>query len=208
MIPIEQAVESPAIAVTALGALYKPLGTVVSVLVSLSVFGYISSEVLTSTRVGFSAARNGHMPVVMAYVHVNYLTPLVSVAVLALFTIVFISIGSLTFIINMSTFSETFFYCTTSLAFFYLRWKTRNTPSKHRVNIIFPIVFFVGMAFITVLSLISEPAACASAFALILGGLIFYFVFCVLIQPQSVKIIFDQAVVTIQKASNSILQED
>ncbi|KAL7669327.1 hypothetical protein ACOME3_009989 [Neoechinorhynchus agilis] len=208
MIPIEQAVASPALAVTALGALYEPLGTVMSILVSLSVFGYLNSALFASTRVGFSAARNGHMPVVMAYVNVDYLTPLVSVVVLALFTIIYISIGSLTFIINMNSFSETFFYCITSVAFFYLRWKNRNKPSKARINIIFPIVFFIGMTFITVLSLISEPAACVGGLALILGGLIFYFVFCILIQPPKVQLMTDKVILAIQKASNSIFQQE
>ncbi|KAL7673756.1 hypothetical protein ACOME3_000039 [Neoechinorhynchus agilis] len=207
MIPIEQAVASPALAVTALGALYAPLGKLISVLVSLSVFGYLNSALFASTRVGFSAARNGHMPIVMAYINVQHVTPMVSVIVLALFTVVYISIGSLTFIINMNSFSETFFYCITSIAFFYLRWKTRGRKSDRKVNIIFPIIFFVGMVLITVLSLIREPIACAGGLGLILGGLIFYFVFCVLVQPTNIRMMADKVVLVIQKASYSIFQQ-
>ncbi|KAL7676606.1 hypothetical protein ACOME3_002855 [Neoechinorhynchus agilis] len=208
MIPIEQAITSPAIAVTALRALYEPLGVVISVLVSLTVFGFLNSALFAFTRIGFSAARNGHMPIIMAMISVDYITPLISIVVLALFTIVYISIGSIIFLINMTSFSHAFFYCITSTAYFYLRWKNRKIPSKQKqINLVFPIVFLIGMTFIVVLSLIREPAACAGSLALILGGLIFYFVFCVLIQPPQVQQMTDKVVCAIQKMSNSVSQE-
>lgn len=206
MIPRDTAKGSDALAVTALGNLTPALGTIIAVLVSLSVFGYLNSALFTQTRVGFSAARNHHMPPVMAYVTVNFATPLVSVIVVALMTVIYISIGNLESIVYMNSFCETFFYICTSLAYFWIRWKKPDTPRVYRTNIIFPVVFFVGMVFITIMSLIREPAACAGGLALILSGSIFFFIFCVLMKPPAVRSITDKVILAIQKASYSTFQ--
>ncbi|KAI0986103.1 hypothetical protein GJ496_003524 [Pomphorhynchus laevis] len=206
MIPREVAINSQAIAVTALGELYSPLGTVIAVLVSLSVFGYLNTALFTLTRVGFSAARNYHMPVAMAYVTVNFATPLVSVCVLSLFTVIYISIGNLESIIYMNSFCETFFYLVTTLAFFWLRWKKPDAPRVYKTFIGFPIIFFFGMLFITIMSLIREPEACFGGLALILGGSIFYFVFCYMVKPPTLQDVIDKIMIAIQKVSYSTVQ--
>lgn len=206
MIPVETAKNSEALAVTALGALFEPLGTIVAVLVSMSVFGYINSSLFTQTRVGFSAARNHHMPAVLAFVTVNFSTPLVSVVVLALLTVIYISIGNLESIVYMNSFCETFFYIITSVAYFWLRWKKPDVARVYKAPIVLPVIFFLGMIFITIMSLIREPAACAGGLALILSGSIFFFIFCVLLKPPEVKRVSDKLTLFIQKASNSIFQ--
>ncbi|KAL7673185.1 hypothetical protein ACOME3_008053 [Neoechinorhynchus agilis] len=78
-LPKNEAMQSDAIAVDMLKQLHPSLGVVVSILVSLSVFGLINSMLFTTSRVVFSAARNRHMPTFLSYIHCDYLTPISSV---------------------------------------------------------------------------------------------------------------------------------
>ncbi|KAI0981365.1 hypothetical protein GJ496_003934 [Pomphorhynchus laevis] len=138
----EEILTSNAIAVDAMQVLWKPLGIIVSLCVSMSVFGFINSMLFTTSRVVFSAARNHHMPVVLSYLHCNHNTPIASILLVTAISLIFMSLGTLDLLIYMVAFCESLFLVFTFIGYMYLRkYKpTLSRPFKVRHVFIFTCI--------------------------------------------------------------------
>lgn len=58
---------------------------IIPIMVAISAFGGLSVHIMTSSRMCFVGARNGHMPAVLSHISVKSYTPLPSLAFLVRF---------------------------------------------------------------------------------------------------------------------------
>lgn len=71
----QQMIASKAIAVTFGDSVLIYGKWLIPILVSVSAFGGLSVHIMTSSRMCFVGARNGHMPAILAHINVNKFTP-------------------------------------------------------------------------------------------------------------------------------------
>ncbi|KAL7676292.1 hypothetical protein ACOME3_002548 [Neoechinorhynchus agilis] len=83
--------ESNAVAVTFGEKLHPSLGIVMSVAVGISTFGFLNGALMTTSRITYAAASNGHMPHFFGLVSRQFFTPICSLIIIAILSIVAIS---------------------------------------------------------------------------------------------------------------------
>lgn len=109
------AIGSSGAALTALGAL-------------LSIYGYMSGNVLTTPRITFALAERGDFPSVFALVHPRFRTPYFSILVFALLVWLLALFGSFAGNATLSAGSRLFYYGAICAALPILRNKQAGTP--------------------------------------------------------------------------------
>ena len=103
-------------AITALGAL-------------LSIYGYLSGNILTTPRITFALAERGDFPSVFALVHPNFRTPYFSIVIFALLVWLLALFGSFAGNATLSAGSRLFYYGVACVAVPVLRKKKPDRPS-------------------------------------------------------------------------------
>lgn len=114
---------SEAIAVEFADAALGALRWAMPALVALAVLGGLSVHVMASSRMCFAGARNGHMPALLAQIHVRRLSPLPSLLFLMLASLAMLLADDLTALITYCTVVESFFTTLSCSAVLWLRYK-------------------------------------------------------------------------------------
>ncbi|XP_045844971.1 asc-type amino acid transporter 1 isoform X1 [Meles meles] len=166
---------SNAVAVTFGEKLLGYFSWVMPVSVALSTFGGINGYLFTSSRLCFSGAREGHLPSLLAMIHVRHCTPIPALLVCCGATAVIMLVGDTYTLINYVSFINYLCYGVTILGLLVLRWRR---PALHRpikVNLLVPVAYLVFWAFLLVFSFISEPMVCGVGMIIILTGVPVFF---------------------------------
>uniref|UniRef100_A0A8C9EJ85 Solute carrier family 7 member 10 n=1 Tax=Pavo cristatus TaxID=9049 RepID=A0A8C9EJ85_PAVCR len=117
----QELLSSNAVAVTFGEKLLGYFSWVMPVSVALSTFGGINGYLFTSSRLCFSGAREGHLPSLLAMIHVKYCTPIP--ALLCLATLIIMLVGDTYTLINYVSFINYLCYGVTIIGLIVLRWK-------------------------------------------------------------------------------------
>ncbi|KAJ8791404.1 hypothetical protein J1605_004209 [Eschrichtius robustus] len=171
----QELLASNAVAVTFGEKLLGYFSWVMPVSVALSTFGGINGYLFTSSRLCFSGAREGHLPSLLAMIHVRHCTPIPALLVCGGATAVIMLVGDTYTLINYVSFINYLCYGVTILGLLVLRWRW---PALHRpikVNLLVPIAYLVFWAFLLVFSFISEPMVCGVGVIIILTGVPIFF---------------------------------
>ncbi|XP_040301552.1 asc-type amino acid transporter 1 [Herpailurus yagouaroundi] len=171
----QELLASNAVAVTFGEKLLGYFSWVMPVSVALSTFGGINGYLFTSSRLCFSGAREGHLPSLLAMIHVRHCTPIPALLVCCGATAVIMLVGDTYTLINYVSFINYLCYGVTILGLLVLRWRR---PALHRpikVNLLVPIAYLVFWAFLLVFSFISEPMVCGVGVIIILTGVPVFF---------------------------------
>ncbi|XP_006168075.1 asc-type amino acid transporter 1 [Tupaia chinensis] len=171
----QELLSSNAVAVTFGEKLLGYFSWVMPVSVALSTFGGINGYLFTSSRLCFSGAREGHLPSLLAMIHVRRCTPIPALLVCCGATAVIMLVGDTYTLINYVSFINYLCYGVTILGLLVLRWRR---PALHRpikVNLLVPITYLVFWAFLLVFSFISEPMVCGVGVIIILTGVPIFF---------------------------------
>lgn len=88
---VPEVLGSEAVAVTFANRLYGNMAWIIPIFVACSTFGAVNGQLLTSSRLFFSGAREGQMPGVLTNISISRATPMPSVIVISL-----LSLGYLT----------------------------------------------------------------------------------------------------------------
>ncbi|KAK1330330.1 hypothetical protein QTO34_010518 [Cnephaeus nilssonii] len=171
----QELLASNAVAVTFGEKLLGYFSWVMPVSVALSTFGGINGYLFTSSRLCFSGAREGHLPSLLAMIHVRRCTPIPALLVCYGATAVILLVGDTYTLINYVSFINYLCYGVTILGLLVLRWKR---PALHRpikVNLLVPAAYLVFWAFLLVFSFISEPMVCGVGVIIILTGVPIFF---------------------------------
>ncbi|XP_072638465.1 asc-type amino acid transporter 1 isoform X2 [Canis lupus baileyi] len=171
----QELLSSNAVAVTFGEKLLGYFSWVMPVSVALSTFGGINGYLFTSSRLCFSGAREGHLPGLLAMIHVRRCTPIPALLVCCGATAIIMLVGDTYTLINYVSFINYLCYGVTILGLLVLRWRR---PALHRpikVNLLVPVAYLVFWAFLLVFSFISEPMVCGVGVIIILTGVPVFF---------------------------------
>ncbi|XP_068618021.1 Y+L amino acid transporter 2 isoform X2 [Battus philenor] len=159
-----------AIAVEFAGAALGWMRWLMPTLVAVAVLGGLSVHVMTSSRMCFAGARNGHMPELLAHINVRCMSPLPSLFFLMLVSLVMLIPNSLSSLITYCTVVETFFTTLSCSAVLWLRYKRPELVRPIKVPLWIPSVFVCTSAALLVAPAYSEPVAVLAGALITLSG--------------------------------------
>ena len=120
---VSEVLGSEAVAVTFASRLYGSAAWIIPIFVALSTFGAVNGNILTTSRLFYAGAREGQMPEVLAMIQISRVTPLPSVTVITLLSLLYLMSSDIIQLINYCSFS---IWLSIGAAVFcvpYLRWK-------------------------------------------------------------------------------------
>ncbi|KAM6224843.1 asc-type amino acid transporter 1 [Rhynchocyon petersi] len=171
----QELLSSNAVAVTFGEKLLGYFSWVMPVSVALSTFGGINGYLFTSSRLCFSGAREGHLPSLLAMIHVRHCTPIPALLVCCGATAVIMLVGDTYTLINYVSFINYLCYGVTILGLLVLRWRRPGLHRPIKVSLLIPVTYLVFWAFLLVFSFISEPMVCGVGVIIILTGVPVFF---------------------------------
>uniref|UniRef100_A0A3P8VDT3 Solute carrier family 7 member 10a n=1 Tax=Cynoglossus semilaevis TaxID=244447 RepID=A0A3P8VDT3_CYNSE len=174
----EELLASNAVAVTFGEKLLGWFSWVMPISVALSTFGGINGYLFTSSRLCFSGAREGHLPYLLAMIHLKRRFSVIQVLFLEICTatIIILCIGETHNLINYVSFINYLSYGVTIAGLMYLRKKKPNLVRPIKVNMLIPIAYMIFWAVLLCFSLYSEPVVCGLGMVIMLTGVPVYFV--------------------------------
>ncbi|XP_037341953.2 b(0,+)-type amino acid transporter 1 isoform X2 [Pungitius pungitius] len=148
---------SNAVAVTWGNKVLGSWGWIMSVAAALSAFGSLNGTFFSGGRVCFVAAREGHMPDILAMAHIHRLTPSPALIFTTIVSLLVLIPGDFQSIVNYFSFTAWFFYGTTLSGLLYLKIKKPELHRPYRVPIIVPILVLIAAVFLVLAPIIDNP---------------------------------------------------
>jgi len=168
---------SEAVAVTFAQRLYGKMAVIIPIFVALSCFGAVNGNILTISRLFYVGAREGQMPEILSMIQIQKLTPLPSVVVISLLSLMYLVSSDIIQLINYCSFSIWGSIGASVFCVIYLRWKSPHLIRPIKVNLLFPITYLLLTALILVLPAIVKPVETGIGIAMILTAVPVYFLF-------------------------------
>ncbi|XP_077569336.1 asc-type amino acid transporter 1 [Stigmatopora nigra] len=172
----EELLASNAVAVTFGEKLLGMFSWIMPISVALSTFGGINGYLFTSSRLCFSGAREGHLPHLLAMIHLKNCTPIPALMLCCFATILILCIGETHNLINYVSFINYLSYGVTIAGLIYLRKKKPDLMRPIKVNLLIPIAYMLFWVVLLCFSLYSEPMVCGLGMVIVLTGVPVYFV--------------------------------
>uniref|UniRef100_H3A982 Large neutral amino acids transporter small subunit 2 n=1 Tax=Latimeria chalumnae TaxID=7897 RepID=H3A982_LATCH len=172
----QELLASNAVAVTFGEKLLGVMAWIMPISVALSTFGGVNGSLFTSSRLFFAGAREGHLPSLLAMIHIKRCTPIPALLFTCITTLLMLMTSDIYTLINYVGFINYLFYGVTVAGQIVLRWKQPNIPRPIKVPLLrLPIVYLLFWAFLLVFSLWSEPVVCGIGLAIMMTGVPVYF---------------------------------
>ncbi|KAJ8303532.1 hypothetical protein KUTeg_019928 [Tegillarca granosa] len=131
-------------------------------------------------RVMYVAAREGHLPEVLSYVHAKQCTPMTSLVLSTVIAIIMVLTGDIFSLIDFFSFAAWMFYGGTMAALLVLRCTKRNAHRPYKVPIVVPLIVLICSCYLVVAPIIQDPRIEFLYAALFMfSGLFFYVPFVV-----------------------------
>jgi len=148
---------SDAIAVTFADKMFGLMAPVMPSLIAISALGGLSVHIMTSSRLCFVGARNGHFPDFLSLVTTKQSTPTPSLIFLGALSLVYLCTSDVYRLIDYAAFVESMFILVTILGLLFLRYKQPDLHRPIKVNVCIPIVFLCICTFLVFLPLYVRP---------------------------------------------------
>ncbi|XP_045191562.2 b(0,+)-type amino acid transporter 1-like [Mercenaria mercenaria] len=153
---------------------------IMPIAVLFSTFGAANGFCFSSSRMVYAAAREEHLPEVLSYVHVKRYTPLLSVTVTGIISILMVIPSDIGSLIDFFSFAAWMFYGLAVFCVVILRFRQPHADRPIKVFILIPIIFTLCSIYLVIAPIIQDPRLeFLWAFLFIVGGLLFYFPFVV-----------------------------
>ncbi|XP_029317077.1 b(0,+)-type amino acid transporter 1-like [Cottoperca gobio] len=153
----EELMSSSAVAVTWGNKMLGRWGWIMSVAAALSAFGSLNGTFFSGGRLCFVAAREGHLPDILAMAHVRRLTPSPALIFTTVVSLLVLIPGDFQSIVNYFSFTAWFFYGITLSGLLYLKIKKPELPRPYKVPIILPILVIIVAIFLVLAPIIDDP---------------------------------------------------
>jgi amino acid transporter len=178
VLPIAQVASSPLIAADTMAALVGGIGaSFVSIVVAISTFGAVNSDLLGAPRIFYAAAEDGLFFKTLGRVHPTYRTPYISILFSAVLGIVFVLTGTFEQIADTFVLAIWPFYGLAVAGLYRLRRRTNLTlPYRVPGYPIVPAIFIGACIYLVVSALIGDPLWTGITFAIMLAGVPVYYV--------------------------------
>ncbi|KAJ8336574.1 hypothetical protein SKAU_G00377940 [Synaphobranchus kaupii] len=171
----QELLASNAVAVTFGEKLLGVMSWIMPISVALSTFGGVNGSLFTSSRLFFAGAREGHLPSLLAMIHVKRCTPIPALLFTCLSTLLMLCTGDMYTLINYVGFINYLFYGVTVAGQIVLRIKQPQMHRPIKVSLVWPVIYLLFWAFLLTFSLYSEPVVCGIGLAIMLSGVPVYF---------------------------------
>lgn len=162
--------ESSAVAVTFGEKALGVMAWVMPLAVALSTFGGVNGSLFTCSRLFYAGAREGHLPALLAMIHVERRTPIPALLVTCISTLLMLVTGDIYTLINYVGFVNYLWYGVTVAGLVVLRWRQPHRPRPIRVSLAFPGLYLLFWAALLLFSLWSEPLVCGIGLAITATG--------------------------------------
>jgi len=167
---------SDAIAVSVGDKMLGSWSWVMPVFVAMSAFGGLSVHIMTSSRLCFVGARQGHLPVMLALINVKKLTPAPSLIFLGLLSLCMLCTSDIYTLIDYSSFIESMFIMWSVAGLLYLRYTEPNLPRPIKVSLVIPILFLLICCFLVFLPVYVRPYEVGAGLLITVSGIPFYLI--------------------------------
>ncbi|KAK6310967.1 hypothetical protein J4Q44_G00190220 [Coregonus suidteri] len=171
----QELLASNAVAVTFGEKLLGVMSWIMPISVALSTFGGVNGSLFTSSRLFFAGAREGHLPRVLAMIHVKRCTPIPALLFTCISTLLMLCTSDMYTLINYVGFINYLFYGVTVAGQIVLRIKQPDLYRPIKVSLVWPVIYLLFWAFLLIFSLYSEPVVCGLGMAIMLTGVPVYF---------------------------------
>uniref|UniRef100_A0A8C1B5E7 Solute carrier family 7 member 8b n=1 Tax=Cyprinus carpio carpio TaxID=630221 RepID=A0A8C1B5E7_CYPCA len=141
---------------------------------SMFLFIRVNGSLFTSSRLFFAGAREGHLPHLLAMIHVNRCTPIPALLFTCISTLLMLCTSDIYTLINYVGFINYLFYGVTVAGQIVLRNKEPDIHRPIKVSSAWPVIFLIFWAFLLIFSLYSEPVVCGISLAIMLSGVPLY----------------------------------
>eukprot|EP00090_Calanus_glacialis_P035786 TRINITY_DN61049_c0_g1_i1.p1 TRINITY_DN61049_c0_g1~~TRINITY_DN61049_c0_g1_i1.p1 ORF type:complete len:495 (-),score=82.18 TRINITY_DN61049_c0_g1_i1:131-1615(-) len=148
---------SDAIAVTFANKMFGHFAPVMPVLIAISALGGLSCHIMTSSRLCFVGARNGHFPDCLSLVTKDRLTPAPALIFLGILSLGYLCTSDIYRLIDYASFVESMFVLISVAGLLYLRYTHPELPRPIRVTLGIPILFLLICTFLVFLPLYVRP---------------------------------------------------
>lgn len=178
VLPIDTVARSPLIAADTMAALIGRAGaSFVSIVVAISTFGAVNSDLLGAPRIFYAAAEDGLFFKTLGRVHPTYRTPYVSIVFSALLGIVFVLTGTFEQIADTFVLAIWPFYGLAVAGVYRLRRRT-DLPRPYRVPgyPVVPAIFIAACVYLVASALIGDPVWTTLTLGVVLAGVPVYWV--------------------------------
>ena len=178
VLPIDQVAKSPLIAADTMAALIGRSGaSFVSIVVAISTFGAVNSDLLGAPRIFYAAAEDGLFFKTLGRVHPTYRTPYVSILFSALLGIVFVLTGTFEQLADTFVLAVWPFYGLAVAGLYRLR-RRQDLARPYRVPgyPIVPAIFIAACVYLVVSALIGDPLWTGVTLGVVLAGIPVYYV--------------------------------
>lgn len=204
----QEMIASNAIAVTFGDKVLTYGSWIIPIMVAISAFGGLSVHIMTSSRMCFVSARNGHMPELLSFINVKRFTPTPSLVFLCLLSLLYLFISDVYVLITYSSVVETFFIMLSVTGVLYFRWKRPDMPRPIKVNIAIPIIFVGICIFLIIVPVYQVPMEVFMGALITVSGIPFYLL-CVAWKrkPKGFQNVIDVITICMQKLFMSAKEE-
>jgi basic amino acid/polyamine antiporter, APA family len=176
VLPIAQVARSPLIAADTMAALVGGAGaSFVSIVVAISTFGAVNSDLLGAPRIFYAAAEDGLFFKTLGRVHPTYRTPYISILFSALLGIVFVLTGTFEQIADTFVLAIWPFYGLAVAGLYRLRRRTDlSRPYRVPGYPIVPAIFIAACLYLVGSALIGDPLWTGVTLGVVLSGIPVY----------------------------------
>jgi basic amino acid/polyamine antiporter, APA family len=177
--PVDQIARSPLVAADTMSAIFGSTGVAaVSIVVTISTFGALMSNMVASPRVFFAIAADGLFFRRVAAVHARYGTPHVAIVLTAALGVAFVFARTFEELAETFVLSTWPFYALAIAGLYRLRRTKPDLARPYKVPgyPFVPAVFVGGVLYLIGNALVTDPLGTSLTFAIILVGVPVYFV--------------------------------
>jgi len=174
---VPEVLGSEAVAVTFANILYGPFAVFIPIFVAMSCFGGVNGILLTSARLFYAGGLEGQMPEVLSMLQSTKMTPAPAVLFSSFLSFCYLCSSNIFALMNYVGFATWLSIGLGVLCIPVLRYQHPEWERPIKVNLIFPIIYIIASAMITVIPMMAEPINTARGTGMILTGVPVYFLF-------------------------------
>ncbi|CAI5448887.1 unnamed protein product [Caenorhabditis angaria] len=174
----DEMLESPAVAVLFANKLYGRFSFIMPLCVACSTIGSANGVIFTSSRLFYSGAREGQMPLVLTMINKNTRTPIPAVILTGLLSIMYLVMSKDVYqLINYIQISYWLAIGTAIAALFWLRKTMPDAPRPIKVPLIWPAIFLAGCIALVVIPIAAAPKDTGIGLLIMLSAVPVYVIF-------------------------------
>ena len=177
----EEFISAPAVASLWGDKVLTSAAIIIPISVMLSVHGAANGGFFSDSRQRFAAAREGHLPEVVSYLHPESRIPVLSVLLNTMLAMLYLIPADIDELINMTGFVGFTMQgaSVTSLLIFWHRRRNQHRNTKEfSIPIVIPVISLLVCIFMVIAPFVTTPRVeFLYGIALVLAGLLFYFPF-------------------------------